>query len=311
MSKLLKKALLVGINYTSIPGLTLHGCINDVKNMKQNLITNYGYAESDIIVLSDDQTNPAFKPTAKNIIGYLLALINVSSKCSEIWFHYSGHGSQIKDANRDEASGYDSVIVPVDFQSVGVIVDDLILQIIKNCQCTMYMLFDSCNSGTVCDLQWSFEYANNNVFKKTQNNSIVVNGKQIFSFSGSKDTQTSADVYDPATGQYYGACTNAFLAVLKANNYNASIMKIYSDLCTFLSNRGYSQKPILSSSSSNPTITMKKTIAAKNLLMAESSTVDRAAPSASKGATVISIDHNIAAAKPKPNKHPLSKLIMH
>ena len=119
---MVKKALLVGINYYSVPGATLNGCINDITNMKNTLITNYGYTENDIVMLRDD--SPQYRqPTAQNIVGWLNALIAISSQCEEVWFHYSGHGSSIRDTNGDERTGLDSVIVPLDFQSVGVIVD--------------------------------------------------------------------------------------------------------------------------------------------------------------------------------------------
>jgi hypothetical protein len=262
---MVKKALLIGCNYTNVAGATLHGCINDVVNMKANLIANYGYTENDIVVLRDDSTNSAFLPTARNIVGYLVALINISSSCSEIWIHYSGHGSRIRDTHRDEVSGYDSVIVPMDFQTVGVITDDLLYAVVKNSKCLTYMLFDSCNSGTVCDLIWSFEWVRGNQFTRTQNNKLAITNQKIYMISGCKDTQTSADVYNGVT--YYGACTDAFLAALKKNKYSAPILQVYKDTCTILAQESFSQKPILSSSSSNPTGAFSKAVLSKSLFL--------------------------------------------
>lgn len=40
------------------------------------------------------------------------------------FFHYSGHGGQVKDEAGDEEDGYDETIMPVDFMTNGQIIDD-------------------------------------------------------------------------------------------------------------------------------------------------------------------------------------------
>ena len=148
-----KKALLIGINYLDSPGNILNGCINDVINMRNMLIDAYGYDSTNITVLREDTVN---KPTRTNIINNLTSIIAQSSKLTEIWIHYSGHGSQINDANRDETDNLDEIIVPLDYAENGVITDDIIFNIIKNSKCPTILIFDSCNSGTICDLMWNF-----------------------------------------------------------------------------------------------------------------------------------------------------------
>jgi len=118
-----KKALLVGINYTSIPGITLKGCINDVVNMSHLLVDAFDYESANITVLRDDNNNKSLYPTRNNILNYLNNLVNQSGNLSEIWFHYSGHGSQVRDLNGDEADGLDEIIVPVDYRNNGFITD--------------------------------------------------------------------------------------------------------------------------------------------------------------------------------------------
>jgi hypothetical protein len=264
---MVKKALLVGINYYSVSGCKLNGCVDDIINMKNNLITNYGYTDNDIVMLRDDSTAYT-QPTAQNIVNWLYALIQISAKCEEVWFHYSGHGSTIPDLNRDEQSGRDSVIIPVDFQKVGVITDDLLLGIVKKSKCRTMLLFDSCNSGSICDLKWSYEWAKGNTFSRAQQNTVgVSNNPNIYCISGCKDTQTSADVYDTDQKEYVGAFTDAFLHALAKNNYSGSLLSIYRDTCIYLANKGYGQKPLLSSTSSTPSYTLQKTIAKTKLLL--------------------------------------------
>jgi len=263
---MVKKALLIGINYYNVPGATLNGCINDITNMKNVLVTNYGYTENDIVMLRDDSTSYR-QPTAQNIVGWLNALIAISPQCEEVFFHYSGHGSSIRDTNGDERTGLDSVIVPVDFQSVGVIVDDLIFSLVKNSKCRTMLLFDSCNSGSVCDLIWSYEYTGGNNYKRSQINNFEVSNKNIYCISGCKDTQTSADIYDSEDKQYEGAFTDSFIRSLKNNNYSGSLLKIYKDTCAILSIKGYTQKPLLSSTSPNITYSIQKKPASKYTML--------------------------------------------
>lgn len=248
----MKKAVLVGINYYSEPSARLNGCINDINNMANVLSTYYGYSPSNIIKLTDDNNNPNLKPTAFNIISNLTNLINGSQGCSEIWFHYSGHGSQVRDTNRDEMDGLDEVIVPMDFKSSGLISDDIIYNIIKNTKCKTMLIFDSCHSGSVCDLQYGFEFLPNGKYYRTQINSNKCSNPSIISISGCKDQQTSADAYDSSLKTYIGAFTQTFINSMSKNGYNASLLKIYSDTVIALKSSGFTQIPILSCSSLIP-----------------------------------------------------------
>ena len=262
-----KRALLIGCNYAQVTGCTLQGCINDVVNMKTMLTTRMGYDASNVVVLRDDDaSSPASTPTRANILKALNALVSASSGCSEIWIHYSGHGSKVRDTNRDERSGYDSVICPTDFQQSGFITDDVLLTYVAKVKCPCVILMDSCFSGTVCDLPWSHEYISGATFRRTKNNTAAISNSNIFMMSGSKDTQTSADIYE-STGngangasEFEGAFTDAFLKCLAANGYKASIGRMMQSVCLWLSSRGYSQTPIFSSSSPTPAYTLGQVI---------------------------------------------------
>jgi len=238
----------VGVNYVSDPVNKLNGCIDDIVNMSNMLVDAYDYDRANIMMLRDDFNVAGTMPTRANILNSLKALVAKSASCTEIWFHYSGHGSQVKDNSRDEADGLDEVIVPCDFMQKGFIIDDELFAIIKDSKCTTILLTDSCHSGSVFDLEWSFENKNG-TFLKTQNNSQLIQNPNIFMFSGCKDTQTSADAYSNFAMQAVGAFTTSFIESLRANHHNVSIFKLYSDVCTLLGQSGFVQFPILSSSS--------------------------------------------------------------
>jgi len=238
----------VGVNYVSDPVNKLNGCIDDIVNMSNMLVDAYDYDRANIMMLRDDINGAGTMPTRANILNSLKSLIVKSASCTEIWFHYSGHGSQVKDVNRDESDGLDEVIVPCDFNQNGFIIDDELVNIIKDSKCTTILLTDSCHSGSVFDLKWSFENKNGS-FLKTQNNSQYIQNPNIFMFSGCKDIQTSADAYSNFAMQAVGAFTTSFIESLRANHHNVSIFKLYSDVCTLLGQSGFVQFPILSSSS--------------------------------------------------------------
>jgi hypothetical protein len=121
---------------------------------------------------------------------------------------------------------------------------------------------DSCFSGTVCDLPWSHEYISGSIFRRTKNNTAALSNPNIFMMSGSKDNQTSADIYESAgngdkgASEFEGAFTDAFLKCLAVDRYKASIGRMMQSVCLWLSSRGYGQTPIFSSSSPTPAYTI-------------------------------------------------------
>lgn len=250
-----KYALLIGCNYKNIPYCALNGCINDIIHMYDVLTKKMGYLPSNIIMLRDDSPDPNLHPTKANILNQLYNLIIKSNNAKEIWFHFSGHGSKVFDRNRDEVSGYDSCIVPMDFMSSGFIIDDVLFAYFNKFKCPTMILTDSCFSGTVCDLPYSIEHLYNNTYKYTKNNRYTMTNPKVVMISGSKDNQTSIDAYDYQTQEFEGAFTDAFLRTLEKYSYNASLNTIYIGTCNCLKSDGYSQKPILSSSVSKPSWT--------------------------------------------------------
>ncbi len=266
-----KLALLIGINYITTPAIILHGCINDIVNMKNMLVSSYNYDSSNITMLYDDSANglqtplSANLPTRDNMLANLQKIVDASSKCSEIWIHYSGHGTQIRDINRDEPDKLDEVIVPMDYSVKGVISDDAIFNILKNSKCKTVLIFDSCRSATVCDLEWIFTNENNRVIRR-QNNKKYITNPNVFMFSGCKDNQFSIDAYDPTNNTYSGAMTTAFLKCLQNKNYTCSIIQLYIDICIYLFLNKYSQQPCLSSSGPTPVYAFLKPDSANTIV---------------------------------------------
>lgn len=257
-----KFALLIGINYYDHPENQLTGCINDIKMMRNYLIQNKGYLSENILVLRDDNTTFE-KPTRNIILSKMNQLIEKANlnNSPEIFFHYSGHGSFQKDTNGDEADKRDELIVPCDLLMIS---DDEIRNIFNklNGNTTLYTVMDCCYSGTNVDLP--YVYNTNKLTKNLvlfEDNSKVYNmmlNKKIYSISGCKDNQTSADAYnvykvyndsDPrfsidASDLNGGALTSILLELLKTGQY--TFTNILNQLQTNLINKGFTQLPLLS-----------------------------------------------------------------
>ena len=114
-----KRALLIGINrYKAVPGL--QGSVNDVETMREILISRWGFQPRNITLLMDENATRAAMLAALN------TLVQVAGPADTVYFHYSGHGSQVQDLNGDEPDGLDETIVSQDGRSGDVrdIVDD-------------------------------------------------------------------------------------------------------------------------------------------------------------------------------------------
>ena len=222
-----RKSFIVGINYTGTKN-QLSGCINDA-NLVKSYIESLGFTTAYFMNEFQGGANYA---TKANILSNLTSFVNSLNSGDVGYIHYSGHGSLINDANGDEISGKDSVIVPFDYGASGYITDDVIRSILSQTKSgvNIFCVFDSCNSGSVCDFKYNlfdtsyrsdpsikskvFDY-NDWVFRQE----VIVNNKyndtnaNMISLSGCKDNQFSYEII--YNGEYHGALTISLLSILK------------------------------------------------------------------------------------------------
>lgn len=96
-----KLALLVGINtYPNNPRYSnLKGCVTDVNLQQELLIHRFGFNKSDIVRLTTDES-PNRQPTRSNILtAFEEHLIKQAKPGDIVVFHFSGHGSRLRDPN--------------------------------------------------------------------------------------------------------------------------------------------------------------------------------------------------------------------
>lgn len=245
----MKFALLIGINYNGIENSELSGCIDDIHNMRDMLVNEMKIPEENITMLYDTAPNKELYPIKKNILHNLVEFINNKQSDDELWFHYSGHGTVRTDRSNDEKYKIDSVIIPLDFQTNGVILDDEIYGIIKDVKGELFLLLDCCHSGSICDLPLSYGYIDNTMIKENINQNQI-DESSIYAISGSTDKQVSMEHYNQFLQKKVGALTNAFLMTLNNSKYNISIEELFIEICKYLSHIGLEQTPILSTTRS-------------------------------------------------------------
>uniref|UniRef100_A0A804R467 Metacaspase family protein n=1 Tax=Zea mays TaxID=4577 RepID=A0A804R467_MAIZE len=154
-----KRALLVGISYAATKH-ELRGAVNDVHCMSYLLRERFGFPEECILVLTQEDKDPARVPARANLMRALRWLVDGTSAGDSLVFHFSGHGVQRLDRDGDEADGYDEALCPVDFDDPhggGVILDDEINATIvrplgKGVK--LHAFVDTCHSGTMLDLPY-------------------------------------------------------------------------------------------------------------------------------------------------------------
>jgi len=251
----MNRALLVGIN--TYPGCPLSGCVNDITDMANFLISNCGFKSDEVRLITDGRA------TTDAILERLNWLVNGVNPNDRIFFHDSGHGAQYPARGRnDEIDGQYEVFCPVDFDwsERHMIKDKQFVEIFSKLPngVKFNWLSDSCHSGDLdrglgsfdakilhsknypmpACIAWRHRIAKD---KGIMVNRGMVNGKlDVGYISGCMSNQTSADA--SFGGRPNGALTYFFLKNIKGNldkPLNVVTQLIISDL----KDKGFSQVP--------------------------------------------------------------------
>ncbi len=271
-----KRALSIGINY---PGTAneLRGCVNDSLMVEKLLRDHYGF--EDITLLLDNDA------TTANMRAALHELVKGATPGDILFFHYSGHGSQLPDKAVDddfEPDGLDEILCPVDLDwRTKVIRDDelkAIFDAVPN-GVNLTVFLDCCNSGGGLDQLHEYQSLapneraaiNDVVAKKWKaSNRFLKPPKAVLEFaekeglkvlkrsvsrkvdhsalmiSGCQSHQTSADAY--INGTYRGAATYYLDNTLRELGYDSSYVEVVDKLNKDIAQSGFTQRPELDGS---------------------------------------------------------------
>lgn len=163
---LARKALLIGAGYKDDPRAALAGPTTDVRIMRYLLTTKFGFDPADLTVLTDDpvthdlrQTRLRGIPTRAAILEAMRDLVAGATAGDSLLVFFAGHGTRVVDTSGDEEDGFDEAIVPVDYATAGVILDDTLHDVLVRPLprgVRIFVLFDACHSATAVDLPYVF-----------------------------------------------------------------------------------------------------------------------------------------------------------
>lgn len=143
-------ALLIGIDeYSDVRDL--RGCVNDVEAVRIFLVNQLSVPEEQIRVLTNQEAKRA------NILqAFQEFLIDNAAigQGDQLLFHYSGHGSRMRDTSGLEPDGYNETLVPHDARSAGIydISDKTLAALLDRLAASkgdnITVILDSCHSGS-------------------------------------------------------------------------------------------------------------------------------------------------------------------
>lgn len=244
----MKRALLIGIN--QYPGQPLNGCLNDVTDMADYLVSSQGFASSDIRLLTDARA------TTDAIRERIEWLVNGVSAADTVMLHYSGHGTlfPVRDP-QGNVTAVHGAICPVDFDWTvqHVIFDSELRDFIDRVVAGAEFIFvsDSCHSGTLTrgfrprvfipppDIAWRLRTAKDLGMEPE----IIEIHDHCGFISGCREDQTSADAY--INNRYNGALTYYLLQSLKAGEATLPLTTLVTNIGNRLGQDGYDQQPQL------------------------------------------------------------------
>jgi hypothetical protein len=144
--------LLIGVDTYNFGLTPIPGVKEDISMMKQ-VVHLLGYKYPNMTILSGKEA------TLSALRLEFLNLSNTVKPEDQVLIYFSGHGSQIKDTNNDEADGADEVLLLadsfVDFnenksQLNNVLVDDELYALLQQIPSqNLLLIVDACHSGTV------------------------------------------------------------------------------------------------------------------------------------------------------------------
>lgn len=268
-----RRAFLVGLNRYPDPRNNLKGCVNDVLLMSKTLREQYGFDDASGVKLLTDE-----RATTSNIRKGLEWLVGGASAGDSLVFHYSGHGSQVRDVHGDELSdSLDEIICPYDLDWDHPFTDDDLAEVCGRVPkgTLLTVILDCCHSGTGLrnflrpDLPIRYKFlpapvevrhrSEHAIENRGIDRSVTMTGpdKTIpvrkFGISlakanavliaGCRADQTSADAW--IDGDYHGALTYYLWRSLRDAEWRTTYRKLIEATGAALADHNYDQVPQL------------------------------------------------------------------
>ena len=266
---MIHRVLSVGINKYMDSSSNLRGCVGDVERVWYHLLDNYGFDPELMRAILDNRATKA------NMLDRMAkSVLELQPGEAAVW-HYSGHGSQVRDRHNDELlDGMDEILCPHDMNWDDPLKDDDISKIVGMAKPGTSIIFicDSCHSGTIdrvvqpeefgCYRKQRFMVPPLDIELRSRGRKFswkwfarlfgrpyggatetqAPKGVGLLLLSGCKDDQTSEEgVFN---GEVCGVLTTAFIKATKEKGL--TWRKAHERVCEIVSKWGYEQEPQLS-----------------------------------------------------------------
>ncbi len=266
-----KYALLIGVNTYPPQFSSLRGCVNDTESMYRMLTTVYKFDPNNIRVINDERAS------RQGILDRLNWLVKSGAPGDQLVFHFSGHGSQIADRNRDEVNDFeDELLCPADMNWDDPLTDDILAVEFRRIRKGVDFTFisDCCHSGTMNRdisstprrIEPPFDIRVRSQGRQLKIKKLGVKGiwdeilekpgsegasqnvhhsdQQLVLLSGCRDDQTSADAW--IDGRHQGALTANLIKALESGP-NKSALETHAAVLKAMDGK-YTQIPQLTGS---------------------------------------------------------------
>lgn len=266
-----KKALIVGIN--AYPTAPLRGCVNDAIMVSEMLTEQFGFSAVEKRLLTDESA------TTANILERLNWLVKGAKAGDTLFFHFSGHGSQMIDRSDKEPDGLDEILCPVDLDwRTKVITDSQLKSIFDKVPAgvELTVVMDCCHSGTMLDqahqyqplgvatrsllnefgpdspnrsrylpMPTDIEHRGIGLNLKPRDRSVQHRhvDKTGLMVTGCQSHQTSADAF--IDNQYCGAATYSLIKTLRESDFDLDYKTLVDKMNNFMVERRFTQRPEL------------------------------------------------------------------
>nr|CCC93448.1 metacaspase MCA4 [Trypanosoma congolense IL3000] len=252
------RGLFVGINYVGMKA-EITGCCKDVF-MTMGILESKGYKFTERIILVDNDmfSNRTAAPTRANILGHLSLFVQDLKEGDVLFFHYSGHGTQVE-ASSDTEEKYDQCIVPSDYEEKGCITDNELFEILVKSLprgVRLTAVFDCSHSGTMLDLPYAFVCSNPGDGNDTCSMRRIREGNDVegdvLMISACADGETAMCVdnmqdFNGGAKHCGGAASYCFASMLM-NDREMSFRELLLTARSMLGEHGFTQVPQLAAS---------------------------------------------------------------
>jgi len=232
-----KHALIIAVgDYPAEGGWSPISSVNDVDLIKAALLKQ-GFSKDNMMVLINGEANKA------GIIQQLVALSGKVNKGDIVVIHFSGHGQQIMDNDRDELDGYDESLIPYDanlyfsktYKGENHLRDDEMTSLLNALRIKLgdegnvLVILDSCHSGTGTrglaksrgtEIKFQSEDYNPSVqndednFSEMGSDGEPGSSASMVVLSGASQEELNYEYIDRSSGASYGSLSYSFSKAL-------------------------------------------------------------------------------------------------